>query len=361
MKDVILSYGDFQKIKFCLFDDHPENFQKRKKGFIDSGESGRILPYCLRLMHIMNKRRDKIIEKGIYDISIFLDVMCNTTLNFRFGYDDTCPYGRGYCDMKCGPSEYTNCNMDAPVEYLQQTFEQVNTAIDDECTKKNINLQDFHYDATVQLACNSAKTQEEHQQFVHSGFLEIKNGKGYDVSINNEGEMDPFINVLQEIFYTCGYICTENKIFIDIPFDPNGTPEEQRKSIMDMLNILQSHLETGKYLEIKKLLINKNYPVKSMVLELLSQMVLSSGNKLADKIRLLEDFSPSSYSCDDHNHVIEILIQIRRGYMDLNTIFAIQRANQGLRPKEQKSQWTLDKFLLEALIAQYSQSDAFVY
>jgi hypothetical protein len=302
-------------------------------------------------MHILNKRkRDKETEKKIYEIARFLDTMCETSFNFQFDYDHSCSYGREHCDMKCGPSEYLNCNMDAPVEYLYQTTKQVNSAIDDECAARNIILADCLYEAAVQLACNSAKIEEEHQQLVRKKFGEIKNGKGYEISINYKGETDPFINVLQEMLYTGGYIYTESCMVIGEHYNPASTPEEQKEAIISALKILQSHLDDGKYPEIKKLLINKDYPVKSAVMNILSTMVLCNGQKLADKIHSLGEFSPTKYQFPkENNHLMEAFISIRRGYMDWNTAQAIWCVNQELRPKEPELQWTVDKSFLEAL------------
>jgi hypothetical protein len=48
MKNDVLCYSDFLKLKSRFYGNDPEFFQKRKKDFIESGESAEILPYCLR-------------------------------------------------------------------------------------------------------------------------------------------------------------------------------------------------------------------------------------------------------------------------------------------------------------------------
>jgi len=306
-----------------------------------------ILPYCLLLMYNLNKQRrssfgnSKDIEQKICDIANFLDHKLNTKFRFHFGYDYTCPYG-GYCDMSCGPSASENCNSDPPSQHLDQDIDQVYKAIDKECRKWAIDLSVYKYKAVVQAACEDIKTPEEIQE-VQKRFSEIMDGKNLNFAINYKGAPDPFIHVLQEILFNSGYGYI-NCILIGTRYNPDDSPESQRKYIKKELEILRDLIEKENFPEIEKLSVNSMYPIKSVVMELLCAITLSGGEKLADKIQTVES---SSFK----NGLIKVFIPLKRGYMDWDTAQTILRINHDLRPSE--NQWVIDRRFLEALFKVY--------
>jgi hypothetical protein len=77
---------------------------------------------CLLLLKLLNNEKTSS-SRGylslIPALCRYLDRKYKMDLGISRETDKSCAYGgREICDMSCSPSEYTNCNMDPPAEYL---------------------------------------------------------------------------------------------------------------------------------------------------------------------------------------------------------------------------------------------------
>jgi hypothetical protein len=81
---------------------------------------------------------------------------------------------------------------------------------------------------------------------------------------------------------------------------------------------------------------------------MLNAIQFFDGGSLADKIKAVESAS------FDNDAILEAVIPLRRGYMDWNTIQAVFRINQDLRPDEFWLHWSVDRDFLEFLFEGYA-------
>jgi hypothetical protein len=345
MKEIeILNFKDFEKFKSSYL-------KEKREGTLDTDvlPTDEIVACCLRLMFLLNIHRNKVNEEQISHVARFLDMNMETDFNFKFGYSNHCPYKRDYCDMSCGPSEYANCNADAPVEYLYQDFKTVDMKIKEEAMKKNINIEDYIFHFIVQNICNIIYDYRvDIKQNIQELLLAIWNGKkNYEISVNYKDGPDHFINLLQEMIRK-GYEDINYYMLLGKNYNPDDSIEAQRQYIKDQLEILRDKFSLIP--KISSLHVNSKYPIKSIVMELLStSLSFSNGQKFADKIDLLES---SSFS----DGLIKVFFPRERGFIDWNTFQSVLRINQNLRPNEPSMQKTIDRVFMEDLIQNYVKS-----
>lgn len=237
--------------------------------------------------------------------------------------------------------------MNAPVEYLYQTYEDVDMAIDEVCKERSIVLANYIYKAAVQKACDKIKIQEDIQQNVQNQFSDILNGESYKISINYKSRPDPFINVLQQMLLDSNYGYINSYMLFGEKYNPDDNLAVQKEYIRNELEIIRRQMESGMYFEIKNFWVNTQYQVKSIIMELLSSITLSNGQKLADKINNFE------YSLFDDS-LIQVFIPLNRGYTDWNTCQAVQRINQYFRPNDIDNKLVIDGDFLKKLFDVYN-------
>jgi len=208
-------------------------------------------------------------------------------------------------------------------------------------------LPDIDCKAVVQKACNEMNMPKTVQKKVQARFKKIIEGKPIEALINYRGGTDPFIIVLQEMMLKSGYGDIESGMLIGEYYNPDATSEEGKEYICDELKFLRDQITSEMYYGIYKLRVNNKYPVRSMVNELLTTVKFFNGEKIASKIKSVE------YTEFDNDALMEVLIPLRRGYMDWDTAQAVWRINQDLRPDDSFTQWTIDRDFLEALCEAY--------
>lgn len=208
---------------------------------------------------------------------------------------------------------------------------------------------EINYKAAVQKACNEINMPETVQKKVQARFKKIIEGKSIDVSLNYDGEADPFITILQEMMIKSGYGGIESGILMGEFYNPDAASEELKEYISDELENLLDEIESKMYHEIKKLRVNKKYSIHSIIKKLLTTISFTDGAKLASKIKSVE------YMEFDNDALMEVFIPLKRGYMDRYTEQAVWKINQDLRPDEFMTQCVIDRDFLEALLEAYSK------
>ena len=209
--------------------------------------------------------------------------------------------------------------------------------------------QKIEYEKIIKRMCNQLKLSEENNEIILNKFKEILNGKKYNSSINYEGEKDMFIMVLQEMLIESGYGEIKSGMLYGVLYIYNNRYDDNKDFIKSELETLVEKLEEKMFLEINILKINRIYPVQQIIEKLLDEITLSNGIKLKEKIKSVE------YIDFDNTALFEIFIPLKRGYMDWNTIQAVWRINDDIRPGDFFSEWTIDRDFLEALFERFSE------
>lgn len=199
----------------------------------------------------------------------------------------------------------------------------------------------------VRMACATMKMPDKIVEKVNEKIKKIISGEPYDISISYEGEKDPFIAVIQEMMLKSNYGDIRAGMTVGELYSSDDTPEKRKQFIKEELENIRDQLESEMYLEIDLLKVNDTHNVKPMVEELLDTVVFFDSKKLREKIKAVQYLPLSSGA------LFEVMIPLKRGYMDWNTSQAVWRINQDIRPDEFIMQWTIDKEFIEALIETY--------
>lgn len=199
----------------------------------------------------------------------------------------------------------------------------------------------------VRKACETMRMPEKIMDKVQEKFKKIMDGEPHDISISYEGEKDPFIATVQEMLIKSGYGDITAGMTVGELYSPDDPPEKRKQFIKEELENIRDQLESEMYLEIDLLKVNDVYNVKPMVEELLDTVVFFDSKKLREKIKTVQYVPLSSGA------LFEVVIPLKRGYMDWNTSQAVWRINQDIRPEEFIMQWTIDKEFIESLVEAY--------
>jgi len=126
--------------------------------------------------------------------------------------------------------------------------------------------------------------------------------------------------------------------------------KENELQLRDQLIKLKDRLDNREFLRIKNLKFNLRFGDESRVKEIAESIPLASGLSLAHKIQGYEA------TMLPPQRVFEVFVPLERGYFDWNTVQAIWRINQSIRPTDHKNEWTLDRVVLEKIIKGYLNS-----
>ncbi|MDR2738714.1 MAG: hypothetical protein LBB68_02650 [Treponema sp.] len=183
---------------------------------------------------------------------------------------------------------------------------------------------------------------------IYNRFDRIMNGEVYEADIKYDGPPDPFIYVLQEMMLETGMGAILSGMFLGKWCEPEER-RSLRRYIKNELEDLRNQIENEMYQQVDLLRVNKRYADPSLVKGILKGIKFYDGGSLEDKIKAVE---PASF---DNEALLEAFIPLRRGYMDWDTIEAVWRINQDLRPDEFMLQWSIDRNFLEALVEVYAE------
>jgi hypothetical protein len=200
----------------------------------------------------------------------------------------------------------------------------------------------------VQKACKKLNIPQKKTLRIHECFDSIMGGKTYEASINYDGPPDPFITVLQEMMLESGMGNILSGMFLGDRYETEEDLVSLKEYINTELEDIRDKIEDECYRQIDLLRVNKLYADPPLVRKILKTIKFSDGGSLADKIKAVESAS------FDNDAILEAVIPLRRGYMDWDTIQAIQRINQDLRPDEFWFQWSIYRDFLEFLFDGYA-------
>jgi len=209
-------------------------------------------------------------------------------------------------------------------------------------------LPEIKYKDAVNKACNEMELSKTARKKAQAKFKKIFEGESIDVTIDYYGNPDPFIAVLQEMMIKSGYGDIEKSILIGEFYEPFETTKELKEYIAEELENLRKEIEAGMHHEIIKLSVNNKYSISSLVDELLAEIKFLNGESMASIIKFVE------YTEEIENDALmEVFIPIKRGFFDYNTMGAIYRINEDLRPHIFMEQGCIDRLFLEELIEVY--------
>ncbi|MFH1428587.1 MAG: hypothetical protein ABIH39_02475 [Candidatus Margulisiibacteriota bacterium] len=199
----------------------------------------------------------------------------------------------------------------------------------------------------VKMAIEDCWLPEEQKKEVRERFNTLtENGTEILVSINNFGEHDPFVLVLQEML-TKGQA---GKINDGMLIDDTDVSSEAREVLQKNLGKIAAYLDDGSFNRVSNIKVNSIYTDEKLLEEMLHKVKLSIGEPIAAKISRYE-ITPF-----DENRIFEVFLPTEWGYWCWNTVQAIWRLNQELRPDEQDKEWVLDKVVLEKISEEYLNS-----
>ncbi|MFA5928519.1 MAG: hypothetical protein WC838_04390 [Candidatus Margulisiibacteriota bacterium] len=187
---------------------------------------------------------------------------------------------------------------------------------------------------------------------------------------------NPFVTVLQEMLVRgqAGRI-NDGMAFEDL--SPNPSPPSLRKAfggqrgedgsvipaqagiqvvgvrgklLKDKILEIKKHFDDGTFQQINELRVNSAYADELTVETILGETILADGVPLSDRIGHVE------LQAFSENKVMEVFLPISWGYWDWNTVQAIWRINQKIRPYETEKAFILDKLVLQQIVTAYLNS-----
>ncbi|MFH1429801.1 MAG: hypothetical protein ABIH39_08695, partial [Candidatus Margulisiibacteriota bacterium] len=227
----------------------------------------------------------------------------------------------------------------------------------------------------VNMAIDETYIPYSSQDDVKGWFKAILDGKALIIAIDYPTEPVPALMVLQEMLVRGGVGNIMDGMFLEVHKtmfsvkalqqhekiiemkikDKTAVPlteqDKQKKAdLVDQINKLKNYIDERSILRIKNLKVNIHYGTEDDVRHIASTTILDDGFTLADKIYSYEEASLPS------KRVFEVYLPLERGYFDWNTVQAVWRINQQLRPLDNNKEWLLDKTVLEAIIKGYLNS-----
>ncbi|MFC1478284.1 hypothetical protein ACFL57_02365 [Candidatus Margulisiibacteriota bacterium] len=199
----------------------------------------------------------------------------------------------------------------------------------------------------VKMAIEDCWLPEDQKKEVRDRFHKLaENGTVISVSINNFGEHDPFVLVLQEML-TKGQA---GKINDGMVIDDTEVSGDSREVLQKNLNKIAAYLNDRSFTRVSNLKVNSIYADEQLLEEMLHKVKLSIGEPIAAKVSRYE-ITPF-----DEGRLFEVFMPTEWGYWCWNTVQAVWRLNRELRPNEEEKEWTLDKVVLEKIAEEYLNS-----
>jgi len=189
------------------------------------------------------------------------------------------------------------------------------------------------------------KIPENVRESVANKLKMLKDGKEkLEVAINYDSKPNALIAVIQKLMLMSDYGEIKSGMSLGEDLSEDLTEAQKIQELHKMIAGIKKQISEKMYEKIALIKFNTDYLSEETYQKEFSSIASKGSFDLTPLVKEMK-FLPFF-----EDHMMEVFIPLKKGLWDWNTVQAVWRINQDLRPDESDKQWTVDQTLVEELI-----------
>jgi hypothetical protein len=181
-------------------------------------------------------------------------------------------------------------------------------------------------------------------QKIKARVQDLRKGQKLDVAINYEAKPSAFIAFIQKLMLMSDYGEIRSGMSLGEDLSEEMSQAEKITEFKKIIAGIKKQISEKMFDKISILKMNTDY-LPQEVYESEYKTLATGGSFDLDPLVKEKKFLPFF-----EEHMVEVFIPLKKGVYDWNTVQAVWRINQDLRPDVQEKQWIIDGLFIDELI-----------
>lgn len=173
----------------------------------------------------------------------------------------------------------------------------------------------------------------------------LKEGKEkLEVAINYDAKPSALIAVIQKLMLMSDYGDIKSGMSLGEDLSEDLAEPQKIQELHKLIAGVKKQISEKMYEKISLIKFNTDYLSEEVFKKEFAAIATKGTFDLTPLVK------ETKYLPFFEEHMMEVFIPLKKGVWDWNTVQAVWRINQDLRPDESEKQWTIDRVLVEELI-----------